>query len=122
MIFGLDEEESEQLHDRVTEIFEQLGEKPRHEAIRMGLRRDKKTSRPIKVTMSNSVSVQQILQKAKSLGASVKFKTVFISPDRSPEERARQKSLILELKKKRQEDPNKRHYMKGGVIQTVDVP
>ena len=122
MVFGLDEEEDEQLQEKVTAIFEELGEKPRHEAVRLGLRKDSKTSRPTKVTLSNSVSVQQILQKAKSLRGSEKYKTVFISPDRCPQERALQKTLILELKKKRQEEPNKRHYLKGGVVQTIDMP
>ena len=40
MVFGLDEEEDEQLHEKVTAIFEELGEKPRHEAVRLGLQKD----------------------------------------------------------------------------------
>ena len=36
MVFGLTEEEDEQLDERVAEIFEQLGEKPRVESRQLG--------------------------------------------------------------------------------------
>ena len=42
MVFGLDEEEDEPLQEKVTAIFEELGEKPRHEAVRLGLQKDSK--------------------------------------------------------------------------------
>ena len=38
MVFWLTEEEDEQLDERVAEIFEQLGEKPRVESRRWGKR------------------------------------------------------------------------------------
>ena len=53
MVFGLDEEEDEQLGEKITAIFEELGEKPRHEAVRLGLRKNSKVPQPTKVTLSN---------------------------------------------------------------------
>ena len=63
----------------------------------------------------------------------MKYKAVFICPDRCPEEHTKHNNLVLELKIKRQEEPTmlkikrqeeptKRHFLKGGVVQTVDVP
>ena len=81
MVFGLDEEEGEQLDEKVIAIFEEISEKPRHEGVRLGLRKDSKVSQPTQVTLSNSVSVQHILLKAKRLWGSVKYKIVFIGPE-----------------------------------------
>ncbi len=45
-----------------------------------------------------------------------KFRSVFISPDRSPEEQAAQRTLVAELKKKKEELPGQRHYIRGGKV------
>ena len=55
-----------------------------------------------------------ILTKAKELRLSQCFDTVFISPDRSPEERAVQ--LVLDLKRKVTENPDKRYVIRTGKI------
>ena len=121
MLFGIDEVENEQLQVTVNSVFEELGEKPRCEAVRLGLKKSGKTPRPVKVSLSSSVCVQQILHKARSLRNSGKHKTVFVAPDRGPEERALQKTLVLELKRKRKEDPDRRHFLKGGTVHSVAV-
>ena len=50
MIFGLPEDENEKIDDKVTEIFEQLGEKPRTEARRLGKKQASTAFRPVKVS------------------------------------------------------------------------
>ena len=52
MVFGLPEEENEQLNERVLELFEVLGEKPRLDACRVGKKsiESSSTKRPIKST------------------------------------------------------------------------
>ncbi len=58
----------------------------------------------------------QILSKAKQLRNSVHFKHVYISPDRTLEERTLHRDLVQQLKSKRQHEPGKRHYIKGGQL------
>ena len=102
----------------------ELGEKPKIEASRIGLNKpkDKKqvADRPVKVTLTSSTIVQQILTRARHLRSSELFGKVFISPDRSPEERAEQQKLVLELKKRSNDQPDKRHFIKGGKVCSVD--
>ena len=76
----------------------------------------------VKVSVSNSTIVHQILSKARQLRTSGQYSKVFISPDRSADQRAQQKELIIELKKRALEEPNKRHFIRGGEVHTVDKP
>ena len=95
VVFGLTEEAGEKLCDRVSDVFGQINEKPHFEAVRVGNKTaDKARPRPVKVSLGNSWTVHQILIKAKELRLSQNHKTVFISPDRSHEERAVHKYLV----------------------------
>ena len=121
MIFGLTEQENEQINDRVSQVLLELGEKPKVESTRIGTHsKDAKTTRPVKVTVSNSTIVRQILSAARALRHSEHYKGVFISPDRSVEQRSQHKELVLELKRRMEDDPDKKHYIKGGQLCTVD--
>ena len=120
MMFCLPESNDEQLSDKVTKVFGQLEEKPKIEACRLG--KKSSSTRPVKVTLSSSTIVQQILAKARNLRQSEDYKHIFLSPDRSVEERALHKQLVLDLKKKKEEEPGKRHYIKGGQLCSVDLP
>ena len=66
-------------------IFQKIREKPRFEAVRVG-RKSADNTRPVKVSLGSTV--HQILVKAKNLRQCQVHKNVFISPDRSPEDRA----------------------------------
>ncbi len=124
MLFGLceDKHEGEQLNRKVSAVFEELGEKPKFDAIRLGKKSTgSKTPRPVKVSLTSSASVQQLLVKARGLRQSTSHRTVFITPDRCIEERAEHKQLVQDLRQKRKEEPEKRHYLKGGVICSVDI-
>jgi hypothetical protein len=129
MVFGLPEgndcDKLKQLNSRVCEIFEHLGVKPRVEASRFGVKsKSPKSPRPIKVTLSSSTVARQILLclKARNLRLSDSYKSIFVVPDRSIEQRAQQKELVNGLKRKKAEEPNKRHYIKGGQVCSSDVP
>ena len=119
LIFGLKEDAGEKLCDKICDVFEQMAEKPRFEAARIGNKVAEK-HRAVKVSFGNSSTVHQILIKAKELRLSQCFKTVFISPDRSPEERAVHKQLVLDLKRKVTENPNKRYFIRTGKICEID--
>ncbi len=120
IVFGLQEEEGECLQQKITEVFEELGEKPRADVTRFG-RNDKDIEgklkpRPVKVTVTSSTCVRQILLKSRNLRKVARFKSVYLSPDRSSEERATQKKLVSELRLKIKERPDLYHYIKGGTI------
>lgn len=117
MVFGLkdQEPEEEELADKVSQLFQQLGEKPRAEAIRVGKRAAGK-SRPVKVTLSSSSIAHQILMKARNLRRVEQHKYVFISPDRSVEQRAVHRELVLDLKNRSANEPDKRHFIRGGKV------
>ena len=108
IVFNLPEEEEDQdqLCSKVGEVLQELGENPEIEASRLGTPDDIK-ARPIRVKLSNSVAVGQILSKAMRLRTSEKYKSVFIRHDRSPEERALHRLLLLveQLKKRSHKSP-----------------
>ena len=120
MIFGLPEADVEDIQSNVSHVFEELGEKPKLEAIRLGKKVQSKV-RPVKVTLSSSSTVQQILSSSRKLRQSEKYKTVFLSPDRTCEERTKHRELVLRLKEKAVAEPNRRHFIKSGEIVSVDL-
>ena len=115
LIFGFKETREENLSHEVGEMFQQVEEKPHFEAVRVGKKSEEKI-RPVKVSFGNSSTVHQILVKAKELRLIPRHKTVFISPDRSPEERTIHQQLVLEMKQIAKEDPDKHYYIRSGKI------
>ena len=69
MVFGLSEEEGEQIEEKISEIFAELDEKPRATACRIGQKSPgtTPTCRPVKVRLTNSTTARQILSKAMRL-------------------------------------------------------
>ena len=120
MVFNLPEADNEDVHGSVGEVFEELGEKPKLEAVRLGTKMESKV-RPVKVTLSSASVVQQILSKSRKLRVTDKFKSVYLSADRSVEERSRRRELVVQLKEKKEAEPTKRHYIKGDEILSVDL-
>jgi hypothetical protein len=119
MLFGLEEDKNETISEKVEEVFVSVGEKPSFVASRIGKKSNGK-ARPVKVTLTGNSSVSQILFKAKRLRTVEAHKSVFISPDMSPDERARHKQLVMDLKSKISNQPDKRHFIRQGHIVTVD--
>ena len=112
IMFGLKEEEEEQLPVLVTTVLEEIGEKPDFEATRVGWKRPGSMAiRPVKITVPSSTAVHQILMKTGKLRLVEKHKDIWICPDRSREERATRKNLVTDLKKKRAESD--RHHLKS---------
>jgi hypothetical protein len=122
VVFGLSEEDGEQLDEKLSDVFMDLGEKPRVEAVRIGRRLEASGSncRPVKVTLGSSTAVQQILSKAKALKQMDKWKAVYVSPDRSPAERSARRLLVEERKKRATEQPERNHFIKGGKVCSED--
>ena len=121
IVFGLLDEEKEQVEEKVSELFADLGEKPRIQASRIGrMCADRNVNRPVKVVLANSTTAHQILLKAKKLKQIDGRKSVFISPDRSADERECRKKLVTDLKQLIIEQPNRHHFIRSGRIQSAD--
>ena len=119
MVFGLSEENDEDICASVGKVFEQLGEKPKIEARRLGSRASS-TPRPVKVVLTSAATVQQILSKSRKLRDS-QYKSVFLTPDRTAEQRAEHRQLVLQLKKKGVDEPARHHYIIGGQICSTEL-
>ena len=125
MVFGLVEETDELLGAKVSDVFQTVGEKPRPvEVCRVGTKdADKpKRARPVKVTLSSSVTVNQILSKSRNLRNSEKYKTVFLSADRSFDQRSKHRLLVSELKTKTADEPERKHFIRNDKVCSVDKP
>ena len=85
------------------------------EHYRIGTVKDN-SNRPIKVKLRRPGAVRDVLINAKKLKGHDKLGSIFISPDRSMEERKAHKQLIDEMKKKRNEDPTKYYFIKKGTV------
>ena len=75
------------------------------EVQRLGKKKTSTSTRPVKVRLSSSLIVHQIVYNARKVRLSAKFKTVFLSPDRSIEERKVRKELITDMKAKTLAEP-----------------
>ena len=93
-VFGLCKEDNEEICRRVAEVFESLGEKPRVEASRLGKKSDSAIQQ-VKVRFP----VLQILRRSGNLCKIEKFKSIYLAPNRTPEERIQHKELVLEPKR-----------------------
>ena len=120
MIFGLKEEAEENIADKVNELFCEINEKPHFDAKRLGRNKSGEHVRPVRVVLQGSQAIRQILVKAVKLRETEVFKSVFISPDRTPEQRAAQRELVTEVKRRRVAEPHKRHFIRGGTVASVD--
>ena len=119
MIFGKEEAPNEDIVTTVAEILQDLNEKPRViECTRVGTSEQQKL-RPIKVRLTSSDAVFNVLRNAKLLKKSCNNKATFIGPDRSKEERAEHKKLVDKMRTKMGDEPDRYHFIRGGVIRSV---
>ena len=95
---------------------------------RVGMKKSTDAKRPIKVTLKDAESVREVLSKAKSLksfqtdGYNYEYCKLFVSPDRSPEERLTRQNLVKEMKEKIKNDPGKRYYIRNNRVCAAEIP
>ena len=77
------------------------------------------TSRPLVVKFERPQLVIEVLSNAKKLKGSRFLSSVFLAPDRSPEERTEHRKLIEEMKKRRGEEPDKYFFVRRGKVCSV---
>ena len=122
VIFGLPEQQNENVEARVQEVFQEIGLKPTLQATRVGKIRKDNAKRPVQVSLSSHSVVHQVLCQVKKLRHSATFSKVYVRPDRSEEERAQDRLLVNELAKKREMEPDKLHFIRSGTIHSRDKP
>ena len=118
IIYGVEEDGDEKLNQKIGTILEEIGEKPVLKDFgRIGVKRsDLKTPRPIKFTLSNSDHVNQVLRSARQLHSKEGYRSVYICPDRTVQERRAHKKLIELLKEKRSAEPNRTHIIRNNRV------
>ena len=119
VIYGLPEKSEEILEKRVLEVLENIDEKPRIvSCCRMGrtVSDGGPAVKPIKFTLSGSDHVRRVLSKARKLREVEGYDSVYISPDRSAEQRAAFRKLVLEVKQKRELEPQRVHVIRNNKI------
>jgi len=114
IVFGLKEEDEEQLPALVNAVLDEIGEKPHFEATRVGWKKPGTAILPAKITVPSSTAVHQILMKTGRLRLAEAHKDVWICI--SSEERAARKNLVTDLKKKRAEQTHLDHYIWYGKV------
>ena len=75
--------------------------------------------RHVKVKLADSSHVIQILRSAKKLKETDNYCSVFLSPDRSPEERKLRREAVASLKQKLAAEPDDRHFIRDGKVVTI---
>ena len=119
MVFGLEESDDETLRESAIDVLATLDEKPKLESVRrIGVSRSG-YRRPVKIAFGNSEIVRQILIKSSKLKNMDKYKSVFLAPDRCPEERIKHRELVVKLKERRTEDNSQRFVIRGGQIVNI---
>ena len=122
IIYGVEETDNERIEEKVQSLLSEIDEKPVvKDCCRVGVKRTPvKTPRPIKFSLSNSCHVQQVLRSARQLHTKNGYRTVYICPDRTADERKAHKKLLELLKEKRKSEPNRIHMIKNNRVVSFD--
>ena len=130
IIFGAPEElecEEQEMNERslVGDIFGfmKFKERPNITNIeRVGVKKSDSTRRPIKVTMRDPEIVREILSRAKVLksvdveGYNFNYNKLYLSPDRSQDERISRQKLVQEMKERIKKDSSKKYYIRNNKV------
>ena len=126
MLFGLMEDTEENISGKVCDVLFQLNLKPKVDVCRIGSGVQPTSNdsankpRPVKVTVASSAIVKEVLSRAKYLKNCSGNKGVYLSPDRSVEQRAEHRKFVLELKQRLVDQPGKRHFVRGNAILSTE--
>lgn len=101
-------------------VFQEIGLKPALQARRVGKICKEKTKRPVKVSLSNSGAVYDVLRQVNKLRHLATFSKVYVRPDRSEEERSQDRLLVQELVRKREAEQGRVPYIRSGTIHSKD--
>lgn len=116
MIYGLEEEPSEELVNKVEEVLCEIGEKPPiKDCCRVGLKKDN-TMRPVRFSLSSAAHVIHVLNNARKLRSKDGYGSIYLCPDRCLDERKAYQKLVEEVKQKRDSEPDKVHFIRHNKV------
>ena len=121
IIHGLEESRNSgvELETQIKSLLFELEETQNvKSAERLG--RQSLTARPVKVVLENRDAQMSILSKKIRLKRSDKFDKVYISPDRTLEERNERRQLVDRLKDMVQSSPGKHYFIRGKEV--IEAP
>ena len=122
VVFGLQEAANEDLCGNVKQMLQQCTDgkvSAIKDCVRIGADRSAEC-RPVKVSLESREAVVRVLSNAKLLRQTSLYKSVFISPDRTVEERAARKKLVSQLKEKMASEPELYHFIQNGQILSTE--
>ena len=117
-VFGSPEEEGEEQNDKVCISVHWSRTKNPCTLCRY-LKKNTDPIRPVKVTVSSSAIVDQIMANTKKLRQVEKFRTVFLCPDRFSEQRQIQRDLVTDIKGRVHSEYEMRFYIRGEQIHSA---
>ena len=116
ILYGLPETTDSSDIDQVKDIFQHLEEAPVLSGVERLGRRTEERVRPVRVVLRSRDIARTVLGKSARLRESELYKTVYISPDRTFEERDERRELVKVLKEKREREPEKEWRIKSGSV------
>ena len=124
MVFGLtesNEEDYEVVEEQVNKLWISIcpSKPPMRECYRVGAEKPS-VDRPVRVIFNCPEAAAEVLRNSKQLREHPDHKHVYITPDRTFEQRAARKKLVNLLKQKINEDPLKYHYIKDGTVHSTE--
>ena len=123
MVYGLEESQStdpdvslEEDKDQIAEVMHEVGVVSGNVIVERVGERKEDSHRPIRVNFERKEEVVNVLARARRLKDSSTFSAVFLSPDRTVEERKAHRKLVDEMKEKRSQSPNTIFYIKNNTV------
>ena len=118
-MYSVQEIADEDLPNKASAMLEEVKEKPLFkDCCRVGMTNGESPC-PVKLGLGSSDMVQNVLRKARLLRGKEGYKTVYICPDRTVDERRAYKNLVEELKVKKIEEPDKFFIIKNSKVVSV---
>ena len=116
IVYGLDEAAEENTEEAVLTVIEHTGEKPKLLACRRLGERSAGKERPMKVTFQTGEMARCVLAKSSKLREVEGYSRVYLSPDRTVEQRQERKRLLGILSEKRASCPEKKFGIRRGAV------
>ena len=125
IFYGIEEKKEEKLEETVLDVLSHLNEKPRIVSCsrigKDGTAAETVTCKPVRVKLSGTDHVRQILKKTATLRTVEGYTRIYICPDRTAEQRLAHKKLVEEMKKKKISEPGKQHYIRRNTVVSSDT-
>ena len=115
-VYGLEEADNENTEDSVLTVIQHTGEKPKLVGCRRLGEKSGEQTRPIRVTFHTREMVRCVLANSAKLREVEGYSRVYLSPDRTLEQRQERKKLLGVLSEKRELYLEKKFGIRRGAV------